>query len=107
MRTGAFAPSDASRFDECDIVIRFNDCQSAGEGGLKTDVVAVCNTGRPRLRNDQTALLAREGGTWSSPSFSSASSPVSQLENRTTALTVFPTTNCHSHLLPSSPDYRR
>ena len=47
MRTGAFAPSDASRFDECDIVIRFNDCQSAGEGGLKTDVVAVCNTGRP------------------------------------------------------------
>jgi hypothetical protein len=47
VRTGAFAPSDASRFDECDIVIRFNDCQWVGEGGLRTDVVAVCNTGRP------------------------------------------------------------
>ena len=31
----------------CDLVIRFNDCRSVGAGGAKTDIVAVCNTGRP------------------------------------------------------------
>jgi hypothetical protein len=44
---GSFAQSDASRIDQCDLVIRFNDCRSVGEGGSRTDVVAVCNTGRP------------------------------------------------------------
>lgn len=33
--------------DDCDLVIRFNDCRSLGRGGSRTDVVAVCNTGRP------------------------------------------------------------
>jgi len=33
--------------DVADLVIRFNDCRSFGRGGVKTDVVAVCNTGRP------------------------------------------------------------
>lgn len=41
-------PEEAAAFiDSCDVVIRFNDCRSAGAGGRKTDVVAVCNTGRP------------------------------------------------------------
>ena len=44
---GSFAPSDASAIDKCDVVIRFNDCPSVGGGGLRTDVIAVCNTGRP------------------------------------------------------------
>ncbi|MGR6429979.1 DsbA family protein [Rhizobium sp. PAMB 3174] len=41
-------PQDAAeRVDACDFVIRFNDCRSlAGKRG-RTDVVAVCNTGRP------------------------------------------------------------
>jgi len=33
--------------DSSDLVVRFNDCRSAGNGGTKTDIVAVCNTGRP------------------------------------------------------------
>ncbi|MBB1249994.1 Urease operon accessory protein [Rhizobium sp. G21] len=33
-----------------DIVIRFNDCRSAGPSGGRTDIVAVCNTGRPGKR---------------------------------------------------------
>ncbi|MCW0000836.1 Urease operon accessory protein [Pararhizobium sp. YC-54] len=41
--------------DAADLVIRFNDCRGAGEG--KTDIVAVCNTGRPAL-----AMLG--GGRW-------------------------------------------
>lgn len=39
---GAAAPIDAA-----DLVIRFNDCRSVGAGGHRTDIVAVCNTGRP------------------------------------------------------------
>jgi len=48
----------AEAIDGADLVIRFNDCRSAGRGGLRTDVVAVCNTGRPAL-----AML---GGGWPS-----------------------------------------
>jgi len=33
--------------DSADLVIRFNDCRSVGAGGGRTDIVAVCNTGRP------------------------------------------------------------
>ncbi|WP_411035685.1 Urease operon accessory protein [Shinella sp. BYT-45] len=47
----------AGAIDSADIVIRFNLCRSAGPGGTKTDVVAVCNTGRPALE-----MLA--GGRW-------------------------------------------
>lgn len=44
---GSFADADARAIDSCDLVIRFNDCRSVGDGGKRTDVVAVCNTGRP------------------------------------------------------------
>jgi hypothetical protein len=43
--------------DAADLVIRFNDCRSCGAGGDKTDIVAVCNTGRP-------ALSMLGGGGW-------------------------------------------
>lgn len=43
--------------DAADIVVRFNDCRSVGPGGHKTDIVAVCNTGRPGL-----SMLG--GGRW-------------------------------------------
>jgi hypothetical protein len=33
--------------ETADVVIRFNDCRSAGLSGGRTDIVAVCNTGRP------------------------------------------------------------
>lgn len=32
---------------DADLVIRFNDCRSAGDTAGRTDVVAICNTGRP------------------------------------------------------------
>ncbi|WP_337183947.1 Urease operon accessory protein [Shinella sp.] len=54
---GSIAQGVAETIDAADLVIRFNGCRSAGPGGLKTDVVAVCNTGRPALD-----MLA--GGRW-------------------------------------------
>ncbi|MFB2550073.1 Urease operon accessory protein [Ensifer soli] len=47
----------ARTIDAADLVIRFNECGSIGPGGARTDVIAVCNTGRPAL-----AMLA--GGRW-------------------------------------------
>ncbi|MCG5479349.1 Urease operon accessory protein [Sinorhizobium alkalisoli] len=47
----------AAMIDTADLVIRFNDCRSIGKGGSKTDIIAVCNTGRPAL-----AMLG--GGRW-------------------------------------------
>jgi hypothetical protein len=47
----------AEAIDAADLVVRFNDCRSFGAGGSKTDIVAVCNTGRPAL-----AMLG--GGVW-------------------------------------------
>lgn len=47
----------AQAIDAADLVIRFNDCRSVGRGGTKTDIVAVCNTGRP-------ALEMLGGGRW-------------------------------------------
>ncbi|MFJ6323963.1 MULTISPECIES: Urease operon accessory protein [unclassified Rhizobium] len=44
---GDVAPALAATIDAADLVIRFNDCRSMGAGGSRTDVVAVCNTGRP------------------------------------------------------------
>ncbi len=55
----------AAAIDAADVVVRFNDCRSYGAGGTKTDVIAVCSTGRP-------ALSMLGGGRWK------ASSPVRQ-----------------------------
>nr|WP_037148681.1 hypothetical protein [Rhizobium freirei] len=44
---GEIAAGAAATIDAADLVIRFNDCRSMGAGGSRTDVVAVCNTGRP------------------------------------------------------------
>lgn len=44
---GEISQAAGAMIDACDLVIRFNDCRSLGRGGGKTDVVAVCNTGRP------------------------------------------------------------
>lgn len=54
---GSIPNGVAGAIDSADLVIRFNDCRSAGRGGRKTDVVAVCNTGRP-------ALSMLGGGRW-------------------------------------------
>ncbi|MBB3654962.1 hypothetical protein FHX15_000161 [Rhizobium sp. BK650] len=44
---GAVEEGGAEIIDAADFVIRFNECRSYGAGGTRTDVVAVCNTGRP------------------------------------------------------------
>ncbi len=54
---GQVEPGMAAVIDAADLVIRFNDCRSCGAGGQKTDIVAVCNTGRPAM-----AMLG--GGGW-------------------------------------------
>jgi hypothetical protein len=37
----------AALIDAADLVIRFNGCRNFGAAGRKTDIIAVCNTGRP------------------------------------------------------------
>lgn len=54
---GPIAEGMAGTIDNADMVIRFNLCRSAGPGGVRTDIIAVCNTGRPALE-----MLA--GGHW-------------------------------------------
>ncbi|PYE87856.1 Urease operon accessory protein [Phyllobacterium leguminum] len=44
---GSVPEGAAAKIDAADTVIRFNDCRSVGPSGSKTDIVAVCNTGRP------------------------------------------------------------
>lgn len=44
---GEIDPGLAPAIDAADVVMRFNDCRSLGNGGTKTDIVTVCNTGRP------------------------------------------------------------
>lgn len=44
---GSFSRGQARAIDNSDLVVRFNGCRSVGEGGLRTDIVSVCNTGRP------------------------------------------------------------
>ncbi|PSH63343.1 Urease operon accessory protein [Phyllobacterium brassicacearum] len=44
---GPVANETAPIIDSHDFIIRFNDCRSFGSGATRTDVVAVCNTGRP------------------------------------------------------------
>jgi len=54
--------------DAADVVMRFNDCRSVGPGGQKTDIVAVCNTGRPGKR------MVQDEGWMDNPSVLSAAS---------------------------------
>lgn len=44
---GEIAEGASKEIDAADMVVRFNDCRSFGAGGSRTDIVAVCNTGRP------------------------------------------------------------
>mgnify|MGYP002398509764 CR=1 FL=1 len=44
---GPVAEGSDRLIDQSDLVIRFNDSRNAGQAGSRTDVVAVCNTGRP------------------------------------------------------------
>ena len=44
---GDVPEGSAARIDAADRVIRFNECRNFGSTGSRTDVVAVCNTGRP------------------------------------------------------------
>ncbi|MGG7516533.1 Urease operon accessory protein [Allorhizobium undicola] len=44
---GEVAADAAPFIDACDMVIRFNGCRNFGLAGRRTDIVALCNTGRP------------------------------------------------------------
>lgn len=44
---GLFSRGKVGAIDSTDLVIRFNGCRSVGEGGVRTNIVAVCNTRRP------------------------------------------------------------
>ena len=65
---GEIGPGLAGLIDAADIVMRFNDCRSVGTGGTRTDIVAVCNTGRPGKK------MLQEPGWKDNPSVLAASS---------------------------------
>lgn len=44
---GDIGPNARETIAEADAVMRFNDCRSAGDDATRTDIVVVCNTGRP------------------------------------------------------------
>lgn len=61
----------ALRIDSADLVIRFNDCRTFGPAGERTDVVAICNTGRPGKARLEAAdwllhpAVVQAGAIWS------------------------------------------
>lgn len=65
---GEIAPSAARRIDAADLVVRFNECGSYGRGGTRTDIVAICNTGRPAK-----SMLASDAWRASAPVRSASS----------------------------------
>jgi hypothetical protein len=54
----------ADIIDAAGLVMRFNDCRSVGVGGGKTDIVAVCNTGRPGKAMTEGASWACNKSVW-------------------------------------------
>lgn len=44
---GDIGPQARAAISDAHAVMRFNDCRSAGEDAARTDIVVVCNTGRP------------------------------------------------------------
>lgn len=54
----------AETIDAADLVMRFNDCRSVGAGGGGTDIVTVCNTGRPGKAMTEDAGWANNKSVW-------------------------------------------
>lgn len=54
----------ADTIDAADLVMRFNDCRSVGAGGGRTDIVVVCNTGRPGKAMTESAAWACNKSVW-------------------------------------------
>lgn len=54
----------ADFIDAADLVMRFNDCRSAGPGGGRTDIVTVCNTGRPGKAMTEGSGWAGNKSVW-------------------------------------------
>lgn len=96
---GEIAAGSAAAIDAADLVIRFNDCRSMGAGGSRTDVVAVCNTGRPAR-----AMLG--SAEWrKSPAVAAASEIWSVRDPRTFAALRAPLAISHPELDDFCDDY--
>lgn len=54
----------ADVIDAADLVMRFNDCRSVGPGGGRTDIVTVCNTGRPGKAMTENTGWACNRSVW-------------------------------------------
>lgn len=61
---GEIGDTLAEIIDAADLVMRFNDCRSVGPGGGRTDIVAVCNTGRPGKAMSEGASWANNRSVW-------------------------------------------
>jgi hypothetical protein len=61
---GEIGDGVADFIDSADLVMRFNDCRSVGPGGGKTDIVAVCNTGRPGKAMTEGSSWAGNRSVW-------------------------------------------
>jgi hypothetical protein len=96
---GEIAEGAATEIDAADLVVRFNDCRSIETGGSRTDVVAVCNTGRPAR-----AMLG--SAEWrNSPPVAAASEIWSVRDPRKFAALRVPLSQSHPELNDFCDDY--
>lgn len=65
----------AAIIDAADLVMRFNDCRSVGAGGGRTDIVTVCNTGRPGKAMSEGSGWACNKSVWLASSIWCARDP--------------------------------
>jgi len=61
---GEIGDGFADFIDAADLVMRFNDCRSVGRGGTRTDIVTVCNTGRPGKTMSESSGWANNKSVW-------------------------------------------
>ena len=61
-----FSRGTVSAIDSRDLVVRIHGCRSVGDGGVRSDMVAVCNTGRP------AAAMIRQAEWRNNPAVKSA-----------------------------------
>src|SRR5262245_35887413 len=72
---GPLRSGDGEAVDQHDLVVRFNSCSNYGEGGYRTDVLVLTNTGEPAEAFARNERAINEGALISARAFWIARSP--------------------------------
>jgi hypothetical protein len=72
---GPLRPAEGEAIDRHDLVVRFNSCSNYGEGGYRTDVLVLTNTGEPAEAFARNEAAINEGALISARAFWIARSP--------------------------------